>query len=140
MSAASARLYAATNQRAAFGDVTLVLPDAWPDNCADGGRPEVTLTGSYPTSDLRLSVPHPVYGSEPWTQQPGLCGQPGSFVQMAAGYLTDDDGNVSDKGPCCVCRHWSRSLKAVICMVVSIVANSFNYPRAILFFAIFLQP
>ena len=92
MNAASTRLYTATNQRAAFGDVTLVLPDSWPDSCAGRDRPEVTPTESYLSSDLRVSLAHPVHRTEPWTHQTGLCGQPGAFVQLADKYIIDERG------------------------------------------------
>ncbi|XP_043193528.1 calcium-activated chloride channel regulator 4A-like [Amphibalanus amphitrite] len=107
MTEASAQLYAATNQRAAFGDVTLVLPDSWPDSCAEGDRPRVTPTESFLTSDLRVSLAHPAHGSEPWTHQTGQCGQPGAFVQMDAAFVTSEDETVTDRAVRVV-QQWAR--------------------------------
>ena len=97
--AASAAVYTATNQRAFFRDVTIVVPSAWPRSCTGSDPPGQATTESYLTSDLRVSTPHPVYGAAPWTQQWGLCGQPGDFMQLAADYLaSEDDGDLGKKG------------------------------------------
>ncbi|XP_043230833.1 calcium-activated chloride channel regulator 4A-like [Amphibalanus amphitrite] len=87
---ASSYLYTATNRRAYFGDVTVVVPNSWPRSCTGGATPGQATTQSYLTSDVRVSSAHPVYGAAPWTHQAGLCGQPGAFVQFAADYVTDD--------------------------------------------------
>ncbi|XP_037083627.1 calcium-activated chloride channel regulator 4A-like [Pollicipes pollicipes] len=88
---ASSYLYTATNQRAFFSDVTVVVPSSWPRSCTGADPPGQATTESYLTSDLRVSTAHPVYGSAPWTHQSGLCGQPGAFVQFAAGYVASGD-------------------------------------------------
>ena len=90
ISNASSFLYTATNQRAYFADVTVVVPSSWPRSCTGSAPPGQATTQSYLTSDLRVSSAHPVYGTAPWTHQAGLCGQPGAFVQFAADYVTDD--------------------------------------------------
>ena len=87
---ASSYLYAATNQRAFFGDVTVVVPSSWPRSCTGSVSPGQATTESYLTSDLRVSSAHPVHGTAPWTHQSGLCGQPGAFVQFAAEYVASD--------------------------------------------------
>ena len=87
---ASSLLYKSTNQRAFFHDVTVVVPSSWPRSCTGGLVPDQATTQSYLTSDVRVSGPHPVYGSAPWTRQAGLCGRPGDFVQFAADFITDD--------------------------------------------------
>ena len=86
----SSSLYMATNQRAFFRDVTVVVPSSWPRSCTGSEPPGQATTESYLTSDLRVSSAHPVHGQAPWTHQSGLCGQPGAFVQFAAEYVTDD--------------------------------------------------
>ncbi|XP_037082326.1 calcium-activated chloride channel regulator 4-like [Pollicipes pollicipes] len=86
---ASSYLYTATNQRAFFSDVTVVVPSSWPRSCTGANPPGQATTESYLTSDLRVSTTHPVYGSAPWTHQSGQCGQPGAFVQFAADYVSE---------------------------------------------------
>ena len=88
---ASSYLYTATNQRAYFRDVTVVVPSSWPRSCTGSAPPGQATTQSYLTSDLRVSSAHPVYGTAPWTHQAGLCGQPGAFVQFAADYIASGD-------------------------------------------------
>ncbi|XP_037082325.1 calcium-activated chloride channel regulator family member 3-like [Pollicipes pollicipes] len=96
---ASSYLYTATNQRAFFSDVTVVVPSSWPRSCTGADPPGQATTESYLTSDLRVSTAHPVYGSAPWTHQSGLCGQPGAFVQFAAGYVASGDNRTfGDQG------------------------------------------
>ncbi|XP_037081541.1 calcium-activated chloride channel regulator family member 3-like [Pollicipes pollicipes] len=108
VSAASEYLYAATNQRAFFGDVTVVVPSSWPRSCTGADSPGQATTESYLTSDLRVSSTHPVYGSAPWTHQTGLCGQPGAFIQLAADYVSTGQTSTHGDQARVLVHEWAR--------------------------------
>ena len=41
---------------------------------------------------------NPVYGDNPYTVQYGKCGEPGSYIHLTPGYLTNDAA-INDYGP-----------------------------------------
>ena len=80
-----------------FGDIYLILPSSWtsqPD-CLHGRN--ATQIGSkilynkvkkyHP--DFILESPHPIFGSEPWSNQFGGCKVPGHGVVVPYTILTD---------------------------------------------------
>ncbi|XP_043216154.1 calcium-activated chloride channel regulator 4A-like [Amphibalanus amphitrite] len=92
LTGASDYLYTATQRRAYFGDVTVVVPSSWPRSCTGSAAPEPATTESLVSADLRVSgLRHPVHGAAPWTHQSGLCGRPGHFIQFAADYVASGE-------------------------------------------------
>ncbi|XP_047110046.1 calcium-activated chloride channel regulator 1-like [Schistocerca piceifrons] len=79
LAGASQFLHAALEGRAYLRTVTVLLPDAWADSCS----PRYVTTSSGETADIRVSVPHPVFGDSTWTQQSQGCGQPGDFIYLS---------------------------------------------------------
>lgn len=37
-----------------------------------------------------MDVSNAVYGNQPYTEQPGGCGDPGRYIHLTPDYLTDD--------------------------------------------------
>ena len=90
-----------------FGEIYLILPNSWasqPD-CLHGRN--VTQTGSkilfnkirkyHP--DFILESPHPIFGSEPWSNQFGGCTVQGHGVAVPYTFLTNLGGVQQDTVP-----------------------------------------
>ncbi|ROT80735.1 hypothetical protein C7M84_000515 [Penaeus vannamei] len=74
---ASEVLFTATRSRAFFRDVRIVIPKSWSNTDTDE------------ESELRIDNPNPVYENQPYTRQPGECGDPGEFIHMTPAYLKE---------------------------------------------------
>ncbi|ROT66655.1 hypothetical protein C7M84_015309 [Penaeus vannamei] len=83
---ASEVLFKATRQRAFFRDVKILLPKTWTRTPYD----QVAVTENFQDSDIRVDKSNAVYGNQPYTDQPGGCGDPGRFIHLTPDYLTDD--------------------------------------------------
>ncbi|KAK8376795.1 hypothetical protein O3P69_010010 [Scylla paramamosain] len=77
----------ATRERLYLAEVTILLPKTW--SGADGYQ-EATLE-KYEDSLIRVLPPNPVYGEQPYTVQPGQCGEPGLYMHLTSRYLINDD-------------------------------------------------
>lgn len=82
---ASEVLFTATRSRAFFRDVRIVIPKSWSNTDTD----EVAVFESFKESELRIDNPNPVYENQPYTRQPGECGDPGEFIHMTPAYLKE---------------------------------------------------
>ncbi|XP_047476067.1 calcium-activated chloride channel regulator 3A-1-like [Penaeus chinensis] len=86
ISDASEVLFKATQQRAFFRDVKILLPKTWTKTPSDA----VALNENFDESDIRVDVGTGVYGNQPHTEQPGGCGDPGLYIHLTPEYLVDD--------------------------------------------------
>lgn len=80
LTSASRGLHASLDGRAFFGDISVNLPDHWPDSCT-GQFVEVS---SGEESDFVIGRTHPIYGDNVWTQQSRGCGERGDFIYLTA--------------------------------------------------------
>ncbi|XP_037785047.1 calcium-activated chloride channel regulator 3A-1-like [Penaeus monodon] len=87
ISDASEVLFKATQQRAFFRDVKILLPKTWTKTPSDA----VALNENFDESDIRVDVGTGVYGNQPHTEQPGGCGDPGLYIHLTPEYLVNDE-------------------------------------------------
>ncbi|KAL5005903.1 hypothetical protein ScPMuIL_017061 [Solemya velum] len=85
---ASADLFQATNHRAYIRDVTIVLPATWRLNASDTAC-RCCSASPRDTAQVVVDLPNPVYGDNPYTLQPGLCGDPGEYIHLTPGYVVN---------------------------------------------------
>lgn len=89
MKSASHELYSTLLRRAFFSDITVVLPKDWPSSCLPANHHDHIDNSILPSigerSDITISVEHPIYGNNMWTEQVGGCGAQGK--QIHASYL-----------------------------------------------------
>nr|XP_027226526.1 calcium-activated chloride channel regulator 1-like [Penaeus vannamei]XP_027226527.1 calcium-activated chloride channel regulator 1-like [Penaeus vannamei]XP_027226529.1 calcium-activated chloride channel regulator 1-like [Penaeus vannamei] len=86
ISDASEVLFKATQKRAFFRDVKILLPKSWTKTPYDA----VALNENFDESDIRVDAPKGVYGNQPYTEQPGGCGDPGLYMHLTPEYLVND--------------------------------------------------
>jgi hypothetical protein len=82
-----------THERALFGQVSIVVPEAWSD--VDCGADDVIEAGDVSAeADLRVSGGrHPVFGSKPFAEQFGQCGVQAKTVNLPYTGLMKADEN-----------------------------------------------
>ncbi|XP_042242553.1 calcium-activated chloride channel regulator 3A-1-like, partial [Homarus americanus] len=83
---ASDDLFKATRRRAFFRRIKILLPKSWNNVIFD----QTALNENYEDSDIRVDLRNPVYGDQPYTVQPGGCGEPGRYMHLTPQYLTDN--------------------------------------------------
>ncbi|XP_071515614.1 calcium-activated chloride channel regulator 2-like isoform X1 [Panulirus ornatus] len=93
---ASSLLFDATDNKLYFGEVFIVVPAAWKD-CGEVHVNASDLGLNWDNAHIRLGPRHPVFGDNPWTQQPRGCGQPGDFIYMSDTFLNDSSLGSQDK-------------------------------------------
>ncbi|XP_070557434.1 calcium-activated chloride channel regulator 4A-like [Ptychodera flava] len=98
---ASARLYEATNQRASFGDVTILIPKTWSRNITS----ERANTERYDIANVIVDEANPDYGDGPYTKQPYGCGQKAEYIHLTPRWITDRDYAV---------KYWGDSGKVIV--------------------------
>ncbi|XP_055703162.1 calcium-activated chloride channel regulator 1-like [Phlebotomus papatasi] len=81
LASASQFLFSALDGRAYFGDITVLIPNTWPDVCLPPNRTFTTSSGE--RSDITLTSIHPIHGEAIWTQQAGGCGEAGEQIFMS---------------------------------------------------------
>lgn len=88
MKNASKELYLALHRRAYFNEITIILPENWPSTCLPvhhhNQSSNTILPSSGESSDVTITVEHPIYRNNIWTEQSGGCGAPGK--QMYGSY------------------------------------------------------
>lgn len=81
---ASKELYTALHRRAYFGEITIILPKDWPSTCLPShhhnSSTNTILPSSGESSDITITVEHPIYKNFIWTEQPGGCGVQGKQI------------------------------------------------------------
>uniref|UniRef100_UPI00358E1A79 calcium-activated chloride channel regulator 3A-1-like isoform X2 n=1 Tax=Myxine glutinosa TaxID=7769 RepID=UPI00358E1A79 len=87
MTKASQYLYNATNQRAFFRQINILIPKGW------SRRPEyLNRRGeSYGQADIRIDIPDVLMGHGPYTFQFGQCGVQGDFIHFTPEFILDDE-------------------------------------------------
>lgn len=92
---ASKLLFHATERRAFFRHVTIALPAHWSDQ-----DDYITSTGNhFPGAHIRVDAPNAEYGDEPYTLQPGGCGEPGRYIHLTTDYVLSLKGKQSNEKP-----------------------------------------
>ncbi|XP_046656009.1 calcium-activated chloride channel regulator 4A-like [Daphnia pulicaria] len=88
---ASSVLYRATEKRAYFKDVRILVPESWSNI-----RANLSTWETYSEADVRVAPPRSTYGNTPYTVQSGGCGQPGEYIHLTPDYLrTATDPNTT---------------------------------------------
>ncbi|XP_019643985.1 PREDICTED: epithelial chloride channel protein-like [Branchiostoma belcheri] len=92
---ASQDLYVATNNRAFFKEVKILIPNTW------SKKPEYLPAGTetFDRANVRVDVPNPLYGDNPYVQQKGGCGEAGDYMHLTPRYVVDKDYGVMYWGP-----------------------------------------
>lgn len=90
MKNASIVLFNALHSRAYFAGITIILPDDWPLTCLPSYFRNQTsakiLQSSGEKCDVTVTVEHPIYQNNMWTESHGGCGVQGN--QIYASYLS----------------------------------------------------
>nr|XP_053637251.1 LOW QUALITY PROTEIN: calcium-activated chloride channel regulator 4-like [Cherax quadricarinatus] len=81
---ASGHMFVATRRRAFLRQVKVLIPQSWSNTTID----QVATTESFMKSDIRVDLPHAIYKNQPYTEQPGECGEPGEYIHLTPEYLT----------------------------------------------------
>lgn len=82
----------ALDQRAYFGNITVIVPNHW-STCQIG----IDSSISWPRvhkADVILSVDHPVFGPRPFTLQYGGCGTRSLSTRLPVGFLSSSNRGV----------------------------------------------
>ncbi|XP_063609720.1 calcium-activated chloride channel regulator 4-like [Penaeus indicus] len=99
--AGSELLYSATDNRLSFGEVTIVVPEAWA--CQDVVN---SSNVAWDQAHFRVGPLHSVFGQNPWTQQPRGCGEPGDFMYFPEPFLLENS-TLGSKGSVLV-HEWAK--------------------------------
>ncbi|XP_064110981.1 calcium-activated chloride channel regulator 1-like isoform X1 [Macrobrachium nipponense] len=85
-----------TEGRAWLRDVTVILPSEWKAEALPCPylSPLVT-TSELPNVHIKVTAPHPIFGSLPWTQQTQGCTKEGDFIQMGSDFLLSSSSSAS---------------------------------------------
>ena len=89
-----------------FGDIYVILPSSWasqPDcllnrNVVQSGAKILYNKVKKYHPDFLLEAPHPIFGSEPWSNQYGGCTVQGHGVIVPYTFLTDFEQNTETYG------------------------------------------
>ena len=89
-----------------FGDIYVILPSSWasqPDcllnrNVVQSGAKILYNKVKKYHPDFLLEAPHPIFGSEPWSNQYGGCTVQGHGVIVPYTFLTDFEQNMGTFG------------------------------------------
>lgn len=76
-----------------FGTVSVTVPSSW-TKCGSYLIQNTKGYTAWNTSTIRVGRSHPIFGEQPWTQQPRGCGLQGDFISLSSDWLTST--NVSD--------------------------------------------
>ncbi|XP_067930964.1 calcium-activated chloride channel regulator 1-like [Watersipora subatra] len=87
---ASKILFAATNNRLYFENFTILVPENWTHQ-SSWLKPSKNET--IKRARIVVAEANPAYGDEPYTLQPGGCGQEGDFIHFTSAYLTENSMN-----------------------------------------------
>ncbi|CAL4114423.1 unnamed protein product, partial [Meganyctiphanes norvegica] len=84
ITSASDILFKASRNRAYFKNVKILIPKTWTNTSID----ETALNEQFEDSNIRVDKPNIIFGSQPYTLQPGSCGEPGQYIHLTPEYLT----------------------------------------------------
>uniref|UniRef100_F6ZA12 VWFA domain-containing protein n=1 Tax=Monodelphis domestica TaxID=13616 RepID=F6ZA12_MONDO len=87
---ASTVLFHATNKRAYFRNVSILIPMTWTS------KPEYLIPKleSYEQADVIVADPYLKYGNDPYTLQYGQCGEKGRYIHFTPNFLLGDNLNI----------------------------------------------
>ncbi|XP_070557745.1 calcium-activated chloride channel regulator 1-like [Ptychodera flava] len=83
---ASETLYRATNNRAFYRNITILVPSSWSD---DDSKYEVATTEMFDSAKVQIAPPHPLHGDVPYVQQVATCGEPGNSIHLTDKFFLD---------------------------------------------------
>ncbi|NWX81957.1 CLCA2 regulator, partial [Nothoprocta pentlandii] len=83
---ASFHLFNATRGRAHFRSVKILIPPTWTEKGYEAPKHE-----SYDTADVIVAPPYWKHGDDPYTLQPGACGQTGKYIHFTPNFLANDN-------------------------------------------------
>ncbi|XP_076809993.1 calcium-activated chloride channel regulator 3A-1-like [Clavelina lepadiformis] len=86
MTDASSVLFKATDNRAYFGEITILVPEKWTTGTYKAARNE-----SYGKAGILVASANPKHGDEPYTMQYGECGEPGEYIHITPDFILNDD-------------------------------------------------
>ena len=96
MSEGSKELYYATERYAYIHNVDILVPSTW-------NKPEDAIVSSeyfYEDGDIRINTPNPLYMDNPYTLQPGGCGERGQFIHLTPDFVSHlKDSSAETFGP-----------------------------------------
>lgn len=81
-----------------FGSISVVIPKTW--NSCGTFKPirDSTSLMTWNSSDIKIGNAHPVFGYEPWTQQPRGCGLEGDFISLPRTWILTPTFSDKQKG------------------------------------------
>ena len=91
----SKSLCLATNNKAYFGNVTIVIPDDW---VKEGENVDGMTWPRNFQADVVVNEEHPVFGAKPFTLQYGSCGMGGLPIQIPFVFFNKTEINKSKRG------------------------------------------
>ncbi|XP_077983917.1 calcium-activated chloride channel regulator 1-like [Glandiceps talaboti] len=92
---ASQVLFVATNRRAYFKDITVLVPKSW------SHRPEFgkVRTESFETANIIIDKANQKYGNTPYVKYMGGCGEMGEYIHLTSPFLIDKEFSERRWGP-----------------------------------------
>ncbi|XP_019622123.1 PREDICTED: epithelial chloride channel protein-like [Branchiostoma belcheri] len=92
---ASQDLYVATNNRTFFREIKILIPNTWTR------KPEYQPAGTetFDRANIRVDLPNPQYGDNPYVQQKGGCGEEGDYMHLTPKYVVEKEYGVTTWGP-----------------------------------------
>lgn len=85
VTSASSLLFTATGETVFFGDVVIAVPQQWV--CQGNPSQATQLEYTWDSAHIRVGPSHQLFGDNPWTQQPGGCGDPGDWIYVSDTFL-----------------------------------------------------
>ena len=81
----SAFLYRATEGRARFVEIEVILPETW----SRKDQYESVAGSHYDSSHVRIAPTNPTTDNEPYTSQPRGCGEPGEYIRLTDAFIEE---------------------------------------------------
>ncbi|XP_054750776.2 calcium-activated chloride channel regulator 1-like [Lytechinus pictus] len=90
LTSASSFLFNATNRRAFFRDISILIPKSWPHQPTHKFAPH---TAQFGTANLyiRPTESNPDIPPQPFVRQPGRCGIPGEYMHLTTDFIMDKE-------------------------------------------------
>ncbi|XP_076032311.1 LOW QUALITY PROTEIN: calcium-activated chloride channel regulator 4-like [Oratosquilla oratoria] len=105
----SSALWKATSYRASLRSATVSLPRNWHTNTLTCSLLHpISPTAPTLQSHITVTREHPVFGSQPWTQQSRGCGQPGNYIHMGDELLRRNQNESHVQAAHLLLREWAK--------------------------------
>ncbi|XP_013774757.1 epithelial chloride channel protein-like [Limulus polyphemus] len=93
---ASSYLNTTTNGQAYFKEIIIAIPSTWENK----PQYEDVLKNYFPSADVRIDHPNPYHENDPYTLQPGGCGEHGQYIHITPHFVKELHGETADNyGP-----------------------------------------